>query len=46
MTILTLGVIGAIAFTAVTHADGVAAIFNGVDRLYQSAVAGALGRVA
>lgn len=46
MTILTIGAIGAIAFTLVTHGDGVKAFFNGVDSLYKTAQAGSLGQVA
>lgn len=46
LTILTIGAIGAIAFTAVTHPAGVSAFFNGVDNLYRSAQAGSLGQVA
>jgi len=46
LTILTIGAIGAIVFTAVTHADGVKALFGGIDSLYRTAQAGSLGQVA
>ena len=46
LTILTIGAIGAIVFTLVTHPDGVRALFGGVDSLYKSAQAGSLGQVA
>lgn len=46
LTILTIGAIGAIVFTAVTHADGIKAFFGGVDSLYKTAQAGSLGQVA
>ena len=46
LTILTIGAIGAIVFTAVTHPDGVRAFFGGVDSLYKTAQAGSLGQVA
>lgn len=44
LTILTIGAIGAIVFTAVTHPEGVAALFNGVNGLYKTAQAGSLGQ--
>jgi hypothetical protein len=46
LTILTIGAIGAIVFTAVTHPDGVAALFNGADHLLKTSTAGSLGQVA
>jgi hypothetical protein len=46
LTILTIGAVGAIIFTAVTHPEGVRAFFNGVDSLYKTAQAGSLGQVA
>jgi len=46
LTLLTIGAIGAIAFTAVTHPQGVSAFFGGVDSLYKTAQAGSLGQVA
>jgi hypothetical protein len=46
LTILTIGAIGAIVFTAVTHPDGIKALFGGVDSLYKTAQAGSLGQVA
>lgn len=46
LTILTIGAIGAIVFTAVTHADGVKALFGGADSVLKSAYAASLGQVA
>lgn len=46
MTILVIGAVGAVIYTLVTNGPGVTALFNGVDHLYQTAEAGALGRVA
>lgn len=46
LTILTIGAIGAIVFTAVTHPQGISALFGGVDSLYKTAQAGSLGQVA
>lgn len=46
LTILTIGAVGAIVFTLVTHSDGVRALFGGVDSLYKTAQAGSLGQVA
>lgn len=46
LTILTIGAIGAIVFTLVTHQDGVRALFGGIDSLYKTAQAGSLGQVA
>ncbi len=46
MTILTLGAIGGIFFTAVTHPTGLKAIVDGVDGLYKTALGGTLGQVA
>jgi len=46
LTILTIGAIGAIIFTAVTHPDGIRALFGGIDSLYKTAQAGSLGQVA
>lgn len=45
MTILTIGAVGAVLFTLVTHGDGVKALFEGVNGLYKSALGGALGQV-
>lgn len=44
--ILTIGAIGAIVFTLVSHPDGVKALFDGVDRALQSSYAAALGKTA
>jgi len=46
LTILTIGAVGAIIFTLVTHGDGVRALFGGIDSLYKTAQAGSLGQVA
>lgn len=46
LTILTIGAIGAVVFTLVTHPEGVRALFGGVDSLYKTAQAGSLGQVA
>jgi hypothetical protein len=46
LTILTIGAVGAIIYTLVTHSTGVDALFNGVDKLYKTAQAGSLGQVA
>jgi hypothetical protein len=46
MTILTLGAIGGIFFTAVTHPTGLKAMVDGADQLYKSAIGGTLGQVA
>ena len=46
LTILTIGAIGAIVFTAVTHADGIRALFGGADSLLKSSYAASLGQVA
>jgi hypothetical protein len=46
LTILTLGAIGGIFFTGVTHPAGLKALVDGVDSLYKSAIGGTLGQVA
>lgn len=46
LTILTIGAIGAIIFTAVTHGPGVTALFNGADSLLKSSYGASLGQVA
>jgi len=46
LTILTLGAIGGIVFTAVTHPDGLKAVAGGLDSLYKTAIGGTLGQVA
>ena len=46
LTILILGAIGGIFFTAVTHPQGLKAFVDGVDNLYKSAIGGTLGQVA
>ena len=46
LTILTIGAIGAIVFTAVTHPSGIAALFNGADSLLKSSYGASLGQVA
>ena len=44
LTILTIGAVGAIIFTAVTHPDGVRAVFEGFDRVLTSSYNASLGR--
>ena len=46
LTILTIGAIGAIVFTTVTHSDGVRAFFDGADKLLKSSYGASLGQVA
>lgn len=46
LTILTIGAIGAIGFTLVTHADGVKALFDGADALLKTSYAASLGKSA
>ena len=46
LTILTLGVVGGIAFSALTHPDGLKAIADGLDNLYKTAGGLTLGQVA
>jgi len=46
INILTLGAIGGIIFTLVTHPDGLKAAVGGADSLYKSAIGGTLGQVA
>lgn len=46
LTILTIGAVGAIVYTLVTNATGVAALFNGADQLLKTSTAGSLGKVA
>ena len=46
LTILTLGAIGGIFFTAVTHPQGLKALVDGIDGLYKSAIGGTLGQIA
>ena len=45
LNILTLGVVGGIFFTAVTHPTGIKAVVDGADNLYKSAIGGTLGQV-
>jgi hypothetical protein len=46
LTILTIGAVGAILYTAVTHPNGVAALFDGADKLLKSSYGASLGQVA
>jgi len=46
LTILTLGAIGGLFFTGVTHPAGLKAIVDGADQLYRTAIGGTLGQVA
>jgi hypothetical protein len=46
LTILTIGAVGAILFTLVSHADGVRALFGGADSLLKSSYGASLGQVA
>jgi hypothetical protein len=46
LTILTIGAIGAIGYTLVTHPDGVNALFTGTDKLLTSSYQASLGKVA
>jgi hypothetical protein len=46
LTILTIGAIGAIIYTLATHKDGVAALFEGADKLLKSSYGASLGQVA
>lgn len=46
LTILTIGAVGAIIFTAVTHPDGIRALFSGADNLLRSSYGASLGQVA
>lgn len=46
LTILTIGAVGAIVYTLVTNANGVAALFNGADQLLKSSYGASLGKVA
>jgi hypothetical protein len=46
LNILTLGAIGGIIFTLVTHPEGLKAAVQGADNLYKSAIGGTLGQVA
>lgn len=46
LTILTIGAVGAIVYTLVTHDKGITALFNGINGLYRTAQAGSLGQVA
>ena len=45
LTILTIGAVGAIVYTLVTHSDGVRALFDGADHLLQTSVGASLGTV-
>ena len=46
LTILTIGAVGAIIFTAVTHPEGVRAFFEGANGLLKSSYGASLGQVA
>jgi hypothetical protein len=46
LTILTIGAVGAIAFTVLTHPNGVQAFFQGADSLLKSSYGASLGQVA
>lgn len=46
LTILTIGAVGAIIYTLVTNANGVAALFAGADSLLKSSYGASLGKVA
>ena len=46
LTILTLGAIGGIFFTGVTHPQGLKALVDGLDNLYKTSIGGTLGQVA
>jgi len=46
LTILTIGAVGAIVYTLVTNATGVAALFEGADKLLRTSTAASLGKVA
>jgi hypothetical protein len=45
MTILTIGAVGAIAYTLVKNPTGVQALFEGVDKLLVSSYQASLGKV-
>jgi hypothetical protein len=45
MTILMLGAIGGIFFTAVSHPAGIKAVVDGLDSLYKTSIGGTLGQV-
>jgi hypothetical protein len=44
LTILTIGAVGAILYTLVTNANGVKALFDGVDKLLVSSYQASLGK--
>lgn len=46
LTILTIGAVGAIIYTLVTNPNGVAALFEGTDKLLRTSYAASLGKVA
>jgi hypothetical protein len=45
LTILTIGAIGAIGYTLVTHPEGVKALMQGTDNLLRSSYQASLGKV-
>ena len=44
LAILTIGAVGAIGYTLVTHPDGVKAMFDGIDKLLASSYNASLGK--
>ena len=46
LTILTIGAVGAIIFTAVTHPEGVRSLFEGANSLLKSSYGASLGQAA
>lgn len=46
LTILTIGAVGGIIYTLATHPDVITQSFNGLDKLYRTAIGGTLGQVA
>lgn len=46
LTILTIGVVGGIVYTLARNPGAIDSAFNGLDRLYKTAVGGTLGQVA